>query len=387
MSSSSDDEDALALLQLINVQRHRRYWVHPVWRMSQEHRYFKMMEKLCEYPDRFPTVYKMSLECFHIVLSKVRHGLQKKHTNWREPICPEERLLITLRYYADGCSFKSLSTYVQRGSTTVQKIVQETSRVLWEYLQPEYMPIPTTQKWLEVAQRFYTLWNLPNCVGSIDGKHIRIKAPKNSGSAYINYKGYFSIVLMAVVDADGLFLTIDVGEYGRNSDGRAFQVSYFGQAMEQGNLNLPHPTPLPGETNMVPYYFIADEAFPLKKNLMKPYGRNQLTNERRAFNNRLSRARKSVECAFGMIRTKFSVLSTSVCCDPENVDSIIKAMSVLHNVIRKYDGKLVVPRFNNSLIGTNINVQQTREDPKIIREYLTTYMTTRSPVPFQNRHN
>ncbi|CAH1974862.1 unnamed protein product [Acanthoscelides obtectus] len=97
MSSSSDDEDALALLQLINVQRHRRYWVHPVWRMSQEHRYFKMMEKLCEYPDRFPTVYKMSLECFHIVLSKVRHGLQKKHTNWREPICPEERLLITLR--------------------------------------------------------------------------------------------------------------------------------------------------------------------------------------------------------------------------------------------------------------------------------------------------
>lgn len=300
------------------------------------------------------------------------------------------RILIVFfcyRYYADGCNFKSLSGYVLRGGTTVQKIVQETSRVLWEYLQPEFMPIPTRQNWLEVAQRFYTLWNLPNCIGSVDGKHIRIKAPRNSGSTYINYKGYFSIVLLGVVDADGLFLTVDVGEYGRNSDGRAFQVSNFGQAMQRGDLNLPDPTPLPGETLLVPYYFVADEAFSLKKNLMRPYSRNQLTNERKAFNNRLSRARKSVECAFGMIRTKFCALATPVCCDPENVDTIIKSMCVLHNVIRSCDGKFSDPRFINRLIGTNINVQQPMEDPNVIREYLTTYVTTRSPILFQNRHN
>lgn len=97
MSSSSEDEDALALLQLINVQRPRRYWVHPVWKLSQEHRYFKIMEQLHEFPDRFPDVYKMSPECYDFILSKVKVGLQKLHTHWREPICPEERLLITLR--------------------------------------------------------------------------------------------------------------------------------------------------------------------------------------------------------------------------------------------------------------------------------------------------
>lgn len=67
------------------------------------------------------------------------------------------------------------------------------------------MPIPNTEKWLEGAERFHAFWNLPNCTGSLDGKHICIKAPPNSGSAYINYKGYFSIVLLALVDADGLF--------------------------------------------------------------------------------------------------------------------------------------------------------------------------------------
>lgn len=154
-----------------------------------------------------------------------------------------------------------------RGHTTIRKIVRETSKAIWKVLQPQYMPIPTRQKWIAVSETFYDLWNLPNCVGSIDGKHIRIKAPPNSGSAYYNYKGFFSIVLLALVDANGLFLTIDVGEYGRNSDGRALKESSFGKALDHNELQLPNPVPLPGEDTNVgfPYYFVADEAFPLKK--------------------------------------------------------------------------------------------------------------------------
>jgi hypothetical protein len=73
------------------------------------------------------------------------------------------------------------------------------------------MPVPTEQKWREVSKRYHELWNPPNCVGAIDGKHVRIKCSPNSGSSFYNYKGYFSIVFLACADADGLFLTIDVG--------------------------------------------------------------------------------------------------------------------------------------------------------------------------------
>lgn len=130
------------------------------------------------------------------------------------------------------------------------------------------MPKPDTNKWKSVAQRFNALWNLPNCIGSIDGKHIRIQAPPNSGSAYYNYKEYFSIVLLGVVDADGLFLTVDVGEYGRNSDGRAFKESNLIKSLTDGSLQLPNDAPLPGENQHFPYYFIGDQAFPLVRNLM-----------------------------------------------------------------------------------------------------------------------
>lgn len=215
----------------------------------------------------------------------------------------------------------------------------ETAVAIWETLQPEYMPVPTEERWLNVSDRYWELWNLPNCVGSLDGKHIRIKAPPKSGSAFYNYKGYFSVVLLAVADADGIFLSVNVGEYGRNSDGRVLKESSFGKALFSGHLRLPEPAPLPGDVNkLFPFYFVADEAFPLTNNIMKPYARRQLTNENRIFNYRLSRGRRSVECAFGMLTSKFRLLETPICCDINKIDNIIQALCVLHNFIRIHDG-------------------------------------------------
>lgn len=61
----------------------------------------------------------------------------------------------------------------------------------------------------------------------MDGKHIRIKVPGKSGIDFHNYKGYASIVLLAVVDFDYAFLFVDVGSPGRASDAGIWRDSIF----------------------------------------------------------------------------------------------------------------------------------------------------------------
>jgi len=98
---------------------------------------------------------------------------------------------------------------------TVPGIVQETCEVIWNVLQPLEMPEPNKEMWLKKSAQYYKFTNFPNCVGSVDGKHIRIQCPPNTGSDYFNFKKYFSIVLMAVADANYNFTATDVGSYGR----------------------------------------------------------------------------------------------------------------------------------------------------------------------------
>lgn len=206
-------------------------------------------------------------------------------------------------------------------------------------LQPEVMPVPTEETWKQVAEKFWDLWNFPNCIGAIDGKHIKIQAPPNSGSQFYNYKQTFSVVLLAVVDAHYKFLVVDIGSYGKNSDGGIFSHSKLGQDLDKGILNVPKEKELPGTNCLAPYEFVGDEAFPLKTFLLRPYPGSQSNGdgEKTVFNYRLSRARRVVENTFGILSQKFQVYHRTLNSLPENVDNIVFATCILHNFIKDHN--------------------------------------------------
>ena len=181
----------------------------------------------------------MSPESFDHILSLVEPLIIKKSTTLREPISPAERLSLTLRFLASGSSQTSMSFSYRIGTTTVSNIIRETCCVLWQALHEKYLRPPRSHDaWKNISDEFMKLWNFPHCIGAIDGKHNCIECPSDTGSLYNNYKGFFSVVLMAVCDAHYVFSLVNVGDFGSNNDSRVLENSAMGKAFASNQVFL-----------------------------------------------------------------------------------------------------------------------------------------------------
>lgn len=76
----------------------------------------------------------------------------------------------------------------------------------------------------------------PHVSGALGDKRIAIKKPHKSGSTYHNYKGFYTIVLMVLVDADYKFLWIQVDDVGSSSGGHANHYVVRGAWCDNANL-------------------------------------------------------------------------------------------------------------------------------------------------------
>lgn len=264
-------------------------------------------------------------------------------------------------------------------------------------LKEQYLKFPTRKQFEKVAQDFYMKTKFPNCLGAIDGKHVRIHKPFNCGSLYYNYKLYHSIILLAIVDANYQFLMIDVGSYGKNSDGGVLENSDFGKLFNKDELDLPEDKPFDNVEEPMPFVFVGDEAFRLSEHLMKPYPRRDLDDVKR-FNYRLSYARQRVECTFGILASKFRIFENSIAIYPEKVDKVIKAACVLHNFVIEESQERPVDNFINAGAFANLketsvqwnnrkgNTNQSTVDARNVRNKFASYFSGAGSSLDERRH-
>lgn len=294
---------------------------------------------------------------------------------------------INCRYLATGCSLTELHYNYRVGISTASEIIKETCKLIWRDIKEQVMPTPTKEKWLEISDGFLKNANFPHCLGAIDGKHIRVIKPERSGSLYFNYKHFFSIQLLAMCDSNYCFTFVDIGDYGKNSDSSVFKNTDFYKKLITQKLDLPTSDFLPGKNDIkIPYIIVGDEAFGLSFNLMRPYGGKVLSLEKRIFNYRLSRARRYIECAFGILSNKWRIFHRPLNVSLEFSEDIIKACTVLHNFVRLRDGYSHQDTLSYQGLHNIDNIADTctARSPVLIRDYFSNYFINTNVLPWQN---
>uniref|UniRef100_A0A8C5B2S4 DDE Tnp4 domain-containing protein n=1 Tax=Gadus morhua TaxID=8049 RepID=A0A8C5B2S4_GADMO len=342
-------------------------WVHDINRGRQQYGAFHSLIQELRFDNaRFSAYFRLDKSQFETLLRIGAPSIIRQDTHMRQAISPEERLRRLLHFLLlHGRLLENLNFRV--GISTVSSIVPDVATAIWDCLVEEFM-----------AQWIFTL-----CCGALDGKHVVIKAPAHSGSMYFNYKGTFSLVLLAVVDAEYCFRVIAVGGYGRTSDGGILANSAFGAALRSGTLQLPADLPLTGADHRgpQPHVFVADEAFPLRNKLMRPFPGRNLTREPRLV----------VENAFGILSSQWRIYRRALEVKVEVAEKCVKATCVLHNFMRKTTpppsalrGKIPAGEVDPPPGLGRVAANNSAREAIRIREAFTSYFPTEGTVPWQD---
>ncbi|XP_068082561.1 uncharacterized protein [Anabrus simplex] len=292
-------------------KRNRIHWVHPINEKREESGlFYTLFEDLRKDGKKFFNYFRMSISTFDDLHQRLKYNLRRQNTKMRNCIQPEQMLAIAIRYLASGCTFTDLHYNYRIGISTASSIVRDACSSIWSTLQQECIPTPTKGRWETIAAEFEKRANFPHCLGSVD-----------------------------VADSNYRFVYVNIGSFGKDCDSSIFKKCSLWESIETNNQELPEERCLPGtESPNVPYFFVEDEAFALHRHLLRPYGGSNLTLKKRIFNYRLCRARRYVECTFGILSNKWRILHRPINVNPDFAVDIVKACVVLHNFVRDRDG-------------------------------------------------
>ena len=276
----------------------------------------------------------MNRSTFDQVVDKLKN-IGRLDTQLRPAIPLAKRVAIGLYALGSSAEYRTIASLFGVGRTTVGEIVREISQEIIDKLGPCYLNAypPTHDKIVEIVSGFDKM-GFPQCYGAIDGCHIEVNVPKSEAVDYYNFKGWHSVLLFAAVDYKYRFTYINVGAPGRSNDSTIYENSALKKVHETNPIFREYSKTIEGVN--VPILLIGDSAFKLSSTVMKPFpfSGNQSAAEK-LFNYHLAKCRRVVENGFGHLKARFRRIGKGLEVNIDNVNSIIKACCILHNVCKE----------------------------------------------------
>ena len=284
--------------------------------------------------DEFKNRFRLSKNSFGALVHELRAFVPQSAKSWGLSL--EERLCITLRFYATNCLQASVGDFIRIHKGTISKVIHAITTALCE-LRINWI------RWYDplniVSAGFREIAGFPAVIGCIDGTHIKIQKPQENAENYINRKGIYSINTQVVCDHKLRIVDIVCRWPGSVHDARIFENSII-----KHNL----------ATRILDGIILGDSGYPCNNYILTPVLRPRREEERR-YNASHIRTRNSVERCFGVLKRRFLCLegklrySENFCC------KIILACAILHNFAIENDGIDFENEFENELAPDEVN--------------------------------
>lgn len=206
---------------------------------------------------------------------------------------------------------------MEMSASSVCRFVKNTAIAIAR-LSPQYIRFPSPDETQRFVEDFYRLAQMPGVIGCIDGSHIPIQSPGgNNAEIYRCRKGYMSINVQAVCDANLKFTNIVASWPGCTHDARIFENSHVFTQLQAGNYNGRH--------------LLGDSGYGASNFLLTPV-LNPVQEEEVRYNTSHISTRNTIERAFGILKRRFAILSIPMRTKLRNSKIIIMACAVLHNI-------------------------------------------------------
>ncbi|KFK29537.1 hypothetical protein AALP_AA7G147000 [Arabis alpina] len=276
--------------------------------------------------EEFRKEFRMSKSTFDLICEELDATVTKKNTMLRDAIPAPKRVGVCVWRLATGAPLRHVSERFGLGISTCHKLVIEVCRAIYDVLMPKYLLWPSDSEIQSTKSKFESIHKIPNVVGSIYTTHIPIIAPKVHVAAYFNkrhternQKTSYSITVQGVVNSDGIFTDVCIGNPGSLTDDQILEKSSLSrQRAARGMLRES--------------WIVGNAGFPLTDWLLVPYARQNLTWTQHAFNESIGGIQKTAVEAFERLKGRWACLQKRTEVKLQDLPYVLGACCVLHNI-------------------------------------------------------
>ena len=155
--------------------------------------------------------FRLGRNTFHFLCEQLKPSIQRRNTQLRRAISVEHRVAITLWCLATCGEYCTIAHLFGVARCTVCVIVHDTCKAIVDVLLRKYIRFPHGEGLSDVVEGFKNKWGMIQCAGSIDGCHIPVMPPALNHTDFYNRKGWYSMLVQAVVDHNYQFIDVCVG--------------------------------------------------------------------------------------------------------------------------------------------------------------------------------